>query len=679
MILPVHDRLRAHLTRVLTELYSLDPGAALAIAVEYPPNRTLGDLGTPVAFELARRLKKAPRLIAQEVAGAFGALEGIARVAAAPNGYLNVFLERRPFLLDRLTARAQPAPSRVAGKAIVEHTAINPNKAAHIGHLRNSALGDTLARVLRFRGVPVEVQNYIDDTGVQVADVVVGFRVLEGQTLDGVRTIADGTRFDYYCWDLYARVTEWYEADKTRLSHRARALHDIEHGGTEAAAIGAFIADRIVGCHLETMTRMNVEYDLLAWEGDILRLKFWAQAFEVLKASGAVYLKADGPLAGCWVMPIEEDGPSTPNARRPTPDAQSEPAADDEEDAGEREKVIVRSNGVVTYVGKDIAYQFWKLGLLGRDFEYRVFAERPLGPLWATCSSNGARTHPPFGGAAYVYNVIDVRQSYLQKLLKQALVAVGHPEGAERSHHFSYEMVALSHATARELGFAPPPESEEAKRPFVSVSGRKGLGVKADDLLDTLVRNAAREVASRNPEFAEAERDRIARMIGIAAVRYFLIKFSTNKMIVFDLEEALSFEGESGPYIQYAVVRANNIFQKLQQRDGLDERALLATLGDIPPGELTGEHGSDEIWELTLEAARLDEVVEQVVRSLEFSVLAKYAFALAQAFNAFYHRSPILNEERDDVRRWRAAAVVYVRNQLTRALDLMGVEVPHRM
>ncbi|MBI2189527.1 MAG: arginine--tRNA ligase [Acidobacteria bacterium] len=683
MILPVHERLRAHLTRVLMQLYAFAEGTASSAAIEYPPNRILGDLGTPVAFELARRLKKAPRVIAQEIAGAFGTLEGVDRVAAAPNGYLNFFLERRGFLIDRLRTAQAPTQSG-PGKAIVEHTAINPNKAAHIGHLRNSALGDTLVRVLRFRGVPVEVQNYIDDTGVQVADVVVGFRVLEGKTLDEIRTLADSTRFDYYCWGLYARVTEWYEEDTARLSQRAQTLHDVEHGGNEAAEIGAFIADRIVRCHLETMARMNVDYDLLTWEGDILRLKFWAQAFDVLKASGAVYLKDEGPLAGCWVMPIEED--ATPKAQRPTPRAQHppeaarEPRSDvEDEDAGEREKVIVRSNGVVTYVGKDIAYQFWKLGLLGRDFEYRVFAERPHGALWATCSSGGAASHPPFGGAAYVYNVIDVRQSYLQKLLKQALLAAGHPEGAERSHHFSYEMVALSHATARELGFAPAPDSEEAKRPFVSVSGRKGLGVKADDLLDTLMRNAAREVASRNPEFADAERDRIAQMIGVAAVRYFLIKFSTNKMIVFDLDEALSFEGESGPYIQYAVVRANNIFQKLRQRDGLDEGALLARLGEVPAGELTGENGSHEIWELTLEAARLDEVVEQVIRSLEFSVLAKYAFSLAQAFNAFYHRSPILNEERDDVRRWRAAAVLYVRNQLTRALDLMGIAVPPRM
>lgn len=686
MILPVQERVRAHVTRRLIELYGLDQPDAGTVVLEYPPSRELGDLGTPVAFELARRLRKAPRVIAQEIAATFGTLEGVTRVVPAPNGYLNFFLERRGFLLDRLASDAD-TPRPAQDKAIVEHTAINPNKAAHIGHLRNSALGDTLVRVLRFHGIPVEVQNYIDDTGVQVADVVVGFRVLEEKTFDQIRAIADSTRFDYHCWDLYARVTEWYDGDKERLRHRTAALHDIESGDNETAEIGGFIADRIVRCHLKTMARMNVEYDLLTWEGDVLRLKFWAQAFDVLKASGAVYLQTEGRLAGCWVMPIDEDSESKPRAQGPKAKAQSPepkahsdaPSEPTEEDAAEREKVIVRSNGVVTYVGKDIAYQFWKLGLLGRDFHYRVFVEEPRGPLWATCSSGGESGHPPFGRAAYVYNVIDVRQSYLQKLLKQALVASGHPDGAARSHHFSYEMVALSHATARELGHAPAPDSENAKRPFVEVSGRKGLGVKADDLLDTLMRNAGREVAERNPELSDSDRERIGRMIGIAAVRYFLIKFSRGKIIAFDLEEALSFEGESGPYIQYAVVRANNIFQKLLQRDGLNEPALLASLADIPAGELAGDNGSHELWSLVLDASRLDEIGEQVIRTLEFSVLAKYAFSLAQAFNAFYHRSQILNEERDDVRRWRAGAVIYLRNQLTHALDLMGIEVPPRM
>ncbi len=455
-------------------------------------------------------------------------------------------------------------------------------------------------------------------------------------------------------------------------------LHDIEHGGNENAEAAAFIADRIVRTHLATMARLNVDYDLLTWEGDILRLKFWAQAFEVLKASGAVFFQTEGRLKGCWVMPIHEDvTDAAPADAAGAPDAP--PPDADADDAEQREKVIVRSSGTVTYVGKDIAYQFWKLGLLGRDFQYRVFTERPQGPLWATCSSGGRDGHPPYGGAAYVYNVIDVRQSYLQKLLKQALIAAGHPEASEHSHHFSYEMVALSHATARELGHAPAPGSEEAKKPFVEVSGRKGLGVKADDLLDILIGKARTEVATRNPEAAEADVARTAHMIAVAAVRYFLIKFSRGKIIAFDMDEALSFEGESGPYVQYAVVRANNIFQKLQQRDGLDEAAVVASLPALPPDELTGENGDHELWALVLEASRLDEVVDQVIRSLEFSVLAKYAFSLAQAFNAFYHRSQILNEERDDARRWRAAAIVYLRRQLTQALDLMGVAVPARM
>jgi arginyl-tRNA synthetase len=322
--------------------------------------------------------------------------------------------------------------------------------------------------------------------------------------------------------------------------------------------------------------------------------------------------------------------------------------------------------------------------LLGRDFNYRVFDDRPQGTLWATSTEPGPATHPAFGDGDSVYNVIDVRQSYLQKLLKQALINVGHAEGAERSHHFSYEMVVLSHATARELGHAPPADSDAARRPFVEVSGRKGLGVKADDLLDMLVRKAGEEIAKRNPEIDPADSERTARSIATAAIRYFMIRFSRDTVIVFDLDEALSFVGESGPYIQYAVVRLNNIFQKLAQRDGLDGAQIVSSLSEVPAAELNGENGGHELWALVLEAARLDEVVEQVVRTLEFSVIAKYAFSLAQAFNAFYNlkpssRSSILNEPRDDVRRWRAAGVIYVRNQLTRALDLMGIDVPARM
>jgi arginyl-tRNA synthetase len=483
--------------------------------------------------------------------------------------------------------------------------------------------------------------------------------------LEGVRRIADTTRFDYYCWDLYSRVTDWYEHDKSRLAVRAAALHDLEHGAGDTAAMGAMIVDRIVRAHLATMARLNIAYDLLTYEGDILRLKFWAHAFEILKAQGAVFLQTEGRLAGCWVMKIIEDAEGAEDAEAPSAEAQSAEAA-----AESREKVIVRSNGVVTYVGKDIANQFWKLGLLGKDFRYRRFAEQANGKmLWATTSTGGEDGAPPFGHAGRIYNVIDSRQMYLQALLKQALDTLGHAREAENSIHFSYEMVALSHATARELGYESGATDE---KPFVEVSGRKGLGVKIDDLLDLLTAKASEEVAKRNPDLSAADSMQIASRIAVAAIRYFMLKFSRGKLIVFDMEEALSFEGETGPYLQYAVVRANNIFGKLKEREGLTEADIVPDGGVFPANE-------DGLWALVLEAARLDEVVEQVVRSLEFSTLAKYAFGAAQLFNAFYHRSPILNEEDADRKRWRAAGVAYFRSQLTRALDLMGIAVPARM
>jgi arginyl-tRNA synthetase len=669
MILPTQHIARQRMAEAVQRLYSIpatDPALA-AIAVEIPPRRALGDLAMPLAFELARRLRKAPRAIAQEIVAALGPIEGFSRIEAAPNGYVNFFLDR-PAQVRAWLRPGASAPASSNGKTIVEHTAINPNKAAHIGHLRNAALGDAFGRLLRFLGREVEIQNYIDDTGVQVADVAVGFREIEGKTLEDVRQIADSSRFDYYCWDLYARVTEWYEGDKARLKIRAAALHDIEHGGNPTADLAAFIADRIVRCHLHTMRRLNIGYDLLTWEGDILRLHFWSHAFEFLKKTGAVFMQTEGRLKGCWVMRIDEaEGESPP-----------EPP---EEDEGEpREKVIVRSDGTVTYVGKDMAYQLWKFGLLGRDFRYRVFVDaNGQPPLWSTTADEraAAPNPPPFGRASWVCNVIDTRQSYLQKLVKQALAALGYEQQAAHSVHYAYEMVTLSHATARELGYDT---SIDADRPFVEVSGRKGLGVKADDLLDRVTDKAAGEVAKRNPELPPEQIRRTAEAIAIAAIRYFMVKFSRGKVIVFDIDEALSFEGESGPYLQYAVVRANNIFNKLREREGLDEAGVIAAIANAPADVLTADDEEAlDLWGLVLEAARLDDIVEQAIRTLELSVLAKYAFGLAQAFNAFYHRYSILNEERADARLWRAAAVAYYRSQLTKALELMGATVPAKM
>jgi arginyl-tRNA synthetase len=679
MILPLQQAVRAALRDTLTTLYGADAVPA-AIVLQAPPTRALGDLATPCAFELARVLRKPPRAIAQEIVAALPAVPGVSRAEAVGGGYVNLFFDRADFLRTHLGASA-PVASPARRKTIVEHTAINPNKAAHIGHLRNAVLGDTVGRLLRFLGTPVEIQNYIDDTGVQVADVVVGFRHLESRSVDEVRALAAADRFDYLCWDLYARVTEWYQEDKARLTVRAETLHAIEHGDGDSAVMGAVIAEAIVRCHLRTMARLDIDYDLLSWEGDILRLQFWTTAFEILKRNGTVYLQQEGKLKGCWVMEIDEDVDTSGEATSETPVEAIAPVDEGDGDTVEtglnpREKVIVRSNGTVTYVGKDIANQFWKFGLLGKDFAYRRFATRLDGaPLWATTTTGGEADHPVFGEAGTVINVIDTRQSYLQKLLKQALATMGHRTQAEQSIHFSYEMVALSHKTAREFGYQGEPDG----KPFVEVSGRKGLGVKADDLLDRLIEKALDEVRKRNPDFSEGDAQRTAEAIAIAALRYFMIKFSRTKIIAFDIDEALSFEGESGPYLQYAAVRAGNIFGKLREREGLDEAGVAAQLAGLDASTLAPGDDGDALWDLVLTCARLDEVVETAVRSLEPSVLAKYAFGLAQAFSGFYHRFPILSEERRDVRLWRAAAASYFRQQMTRTLDLMGAVVPGRM
>lgn len=684
MILPLQTLLRERITTALANRYGLAPAAMPTIAPEYPPNRGLGDLAVTVAFELARTLRKPPRAIAVEIAEAVaeaGPMDVLGRLEPTGAGYLNIFLDRAACARNWIDGAAAVRPD-TGPKTIVEHTAINPNKAAHVGHLRNAALGDTLCRLLRYLGTDVEVQNYIDDTGVQVADIVVGLRELEHKGLDELRTLVDEPRFDYYCWDLYARVTEWYDQDEARLSHRRATLQELEHDTEPTATIARVLTDRIVRCHLDTMARLGIEYDLLSWEGDIIRLQFWARAFEILKASGAVFLQPDGRLAGCWVMPIDDVEADT------EAEADGDPAPDDDssetdaktQDPEARLKVIVRSNGTVTYVGKDIAYQLWKFGLLGNDFRYRWFGRQASGrPLWATSSVEAsppadAPPLPPFGRAGAVYNVIDTRQSYLQDLLAQALVALEHPREAERSVHFSYEMVALSRSTAHALGYAAP----EGDKPFVEVSGRRGLGVKADDLLDQMTAHARREVAARHEDLAPEAQQRIATIIATAAVRYFMIKFSKGKVIAFDIEEALSFEGETGPYLQYATVRARKILQKLRDRHGLSTETLLAELATTPTDSLTDESG-DALWDLMLETSRLDEIAEQAVRTLELSTLAKYAFGLAQRFNGFYHGNPVVAEQDDARRRWRAAGVHYFESQMTRALALMGCEVPERM
>jgi len=634
--------------------YSLD---LPKIVIEQPPNVELGDYALPVAFELAKKLRKAPRNIAQEIITGLGSIEGFEKLELAGAGYINAQVNRAE-LAAALASDVKPRAEVAAGKILVEHSSINPNKAAHVGHLRNAILGDTFVRLLRFAGREVDVQNYIDNTGVQVADVVVGFLRLEKKSKSEIEQLARQPRFDYYCWDLYARVSQWYEADKQNLSARQQALHEIEAGGDETASIGDLISIAVLRRHLETMDRLDIEYDFLPRESEILHLHFWDAAFVKLKDAGVLYFETEGKNKGCWVM-------------RRVGKTKATTTADTEEVSEEDQKVIVRSNGTVGYVGKDIAYHLWKFGLLGRDFGYRKFYKYPNGHECWISTTVGALDHPHFGDVAEIYNVIDARQAEAQNTVIEALRGLGYTQQADHYTHFSYEMVALTPRCAAELGYEL--SEEDKARAYIEVSGRKGFGVKADDLIDILISSAAKEVDSRHPELKPEERRKIAGQIATGALRYFMLKFTKSSVIAFDFKEALSFEGETGPYAQYAVVRATNIFRK----GGIDADEFtreMHTLEDLKE-YLTGED-ANEIWELWLAASKTSYVIEQCIATTEPAYLAKHAFQLAQLFNYFYHRHPILAEADEKKRKFLLATAAVVRRELMRALAVMGITVP---
>jgi arginyl-tRNA synthetase len=677
-LIQLQNDLKDTLRRAAQELFEVE---LEQIAMEVPPRTELGDLAFPIAFELAKRIKqktgekRAPRAIAEALKAKLDALNSGNRVEVAGAGYLNVFFDR-PGLLSALTAISSTGTveSIESRKLMVEHTSVNPNKAAHIGHVRNSVIGDTFVRILQAAGNRVEVQNYIDNTGVQVADVVVGFMHIEKMDLDTIkrvdRSLPADRPFDYYCWDLYTGVGLFYrdgkadgEQNPEKLKLRAEIIHAIEEGNNPIAELADYVATRNVGQILDTMERLGIRYDLLARESEILHLHFWERAFQLMKDRGVIHFVSEGRNRGCWVMPFESHTGT---------------------DEHESDKIIVRSNGTVTYTGKDIAYQLWKLGQLGLDFNYKPFRSYPDGhATWVTTTEPNAVSQPEvprpnFGGGAIVYNVIDSRQSYPQEIVKKGVAAIVPEFGEGASVHLSYEMVALSPSACEELGLEL--SDEDRKRPYVEMSGRKGLGVKADDLISRLEADALAEVKTRHPDLSEPEQRDTAHAIAVGALRYFLLKFTRNSVIAFDFKEALSFEGETGPYCQYAAVRANSIFRKIEisAGSGSDRVASFDDNKEAVAKVFEGEAG-DEIWSLLMLAARLDDANAQAAASAEPAVIAKYTFNLAKGFNLFYHRHRIIAEENEVKRAVLISVADYTRGQLTTALATLGISVPERM
>ncbi|NMC64635.1 MAG: arginine--tRNA ligase [Acidobacteria bacterium] len=613
------------------------------------PDEKLGDLALSLAFPLARKLKTNPRVIAARAVELLSGLEGVNRIEVAGGGYINLYLDRQSYFDQKFRNLNKSGLEPEEKKIIVEHTNINPNKAAHVGHLRNACLGDTLARCLHYKGEQVEVQNYIDDTGVQVVDVVFGLIELEKKTLTELEKMAD--KFDYYCWDLYTRVSRYLADHESAGSRKAEILKKIEHGQSPEADYAYLVSRRILRAHLATMGRLDISYDVLPCESSILKLKFWEKAFARLKEAGAIYYSTEGETAGCWVMKLEGQE--------------------------EREKIIVRSDGTVTYVGKDIAYQLWKFGLLGQDFYYEPFDQDAPRPIWISSGQpTGYDVH--FGGGSQVYNVIDVRQSYLQKVVVQGLKALGYEQEASKSIHFSYEMVALSPASLSEIKVEL--SAEDKDRSFLEVSGRKGIGVKADDLIDRLEEKALAEVAKRNPELEDSAKKQIASQIAGAAVRYFMLKYARNSLIVFDFDEALNFEGETGPYLQYTAVRLKSIFRKFEEKTGCNSQELLTRVADsqFDLSQLKPEEARD-FWELLVYGSSLDEEVLRAIATLEFAGLAKFTFNLCQKINGYYHRYPVLAEKDEELKIFRLKTIYFAHHRLNQALGLLGIQVPDKM
>lgn len=635
--------------KIVSKLSSEFPLSAEEVELTSTPDQKFGDLALSIAFPLAKKLKTNPRAIASRAAELLSDLEGVEKVEVAGAGYINLYLDRKKFFSEKFANLKKTGLNPEEKKVIVEHTNINPNKAAHVGHLRNACLGDTLVRCLRYKGEKVEVQNYIDDTGVQVVDVVYGLMELEKKSLIDLDKIEG--KFDYYCWDLYTRVSRFLAENQQAQAKRAEILKRIEHGLSPEADYAYYVSRRILRAHLATMKRLNITYDVLPCESSILGLKFWEKAFQMLRDSQTIHFSQEGESAGCWVMKLEDEP--------------------------EREKIIVRSDGTVTYVGKDIAYQLWKFGLLGQDFYYEPFVEDNGRTIWIS----SARPTPydvHFGAGSKVYNVIDVRQSYLQKVVVQSLKSLGYKEQASRSIHFSYEMVALSPKSLSEINVEISEEDKD--RTFLEVSGRKGIGVKADDLLDRLEEKAFEEVAKRNPDLPLSSKQQIARQIACAAVRYFMLKYARNSLIVFDFDEALNFEGETGPYLQYTAVRLRSIFRKFQEKTGISYQEILRPelLKNINLEKLSPEEARD-FWELIVYASGLDEEVLRSIITLEFANLAKFTFNLCQKFNSYYHNYQVLAEKDEELRTFRLMTIYFVHEILCQALDLMGIQIPEKM
>jgi arginyl-tRNA synthetase len=598
----------------------------LKITVEHPANLEHGDYSSNIAMQLAKLLKRPPFQIANEFKERLPVHSNmnsiINKIEVAPPGFINFYLDWQNWALQSDIPASANHPT--GKKVLIEHTSINPNKSAHIGHLRNSCIGDTLARMLKKTGHQVEVHNYIDDLGNQLADTVVG--ILHTSTEQPY------TRFGDFCWETYAKINKAYKDQPDLLEQRTNVLTELEEGHSNIAWMGLLIAERIVREHVEEMKQFGIAYDVLVWESNIVREGFWARAFELLLQTSIFRQEQEGKLKGCWVLkqPENDGGLGDPS--------QSEFQSD---------KVLVRSNGILTYTAKDIAYHLWKFGLLDNDFRYKKFSDR----LWST-HQNGVKKK--IGHADMVINVIDQRQEYPQAMVKQALLALGFEEQAANLRHVSYGVVSLSPDTAKGLGI----DTSDGKHAY-AMSGRQGIGIKIADFLE------------RMALIIDTKRSRKAglssRAIAAASIRYYLLRFHLQTEVVFDLEQATEVSGNTGVYLLYSYARSCSILDKAN-----------AASSSVPAELKMFEELEQQELSLLRQLAYWPETLQASVNELAPNHLCTYAHELSTLFNHFYATCPILKAE-GEKRSLRLWLTERYKQTLQEALEILGMPTPTKM
>lgn len=608
-----------------------------------PPKRDFGDLSTTIPFVLAKKHKQKPFLIGKEIIELLkDKFNFVDDIKLANGGFINFYFNKNYFLKD-IFSNKERAIEKTGKKIIVEHTSINPNKSAHIGHLRNSCLGDTLVKALEFTGNEVEIQNYIDDTGIQLADVVWGVLKHENKSLDEIKKTDN---LSSYLWKLYTEVHKLSDDDGVLLEQKKTLHQKIEDKINPEYEMGDYISKAVTVDHIDVMNKLGIRYDLLIKESDIIALDFFKEASEILKKAGIMYLSDDPKKENCWVIKYEKEN---------------------------IEKIIIRSNGTITYIGKDIAYTLWKIGYFTKDFFYTPFYkyedEKTIYISEDKKTKTDDKSTNNFGKADMVYNVIDTRQSYLQNIILQILNTLSKNKNTRNFSHFSYEMVALTHNCAKEMGFDISEEQKE--KSFVEVSGRKGIAIKADDLIDRMKNKALIEVEKRNTDLKKEQINSIAEKIAIGALRYFMIKYNSKSLIVFDFDEVLAFEGDTGPYLQYTLVRINSILNKIGD-DNLN-------IGDNLNIDLLEKEELSDYYNNLLNLSLLEHQIDFAIKSDEISLISNYTYSICQKLNNYYHKYPIISEKNKEIKDLRISLLLLTKNRLEKLFSIMGIPVPERM